>query len=38
MIKELFTHFDEIDVEQIVYKQLVYTDRSTYIGDILFAN
>ena len=27
--EELFTHFDEIDVEQIVYKQWVSTDRST---------
>ena len=34
--EEVFTHFDEIDVEQIVYKQWVSTDRSIYIGDILF--
>ena len=27
--EELLTHFDEIDVEQIVYKQLVSTNRST---------
>ena len=27
--EELLTHFDEIDVEQIVYKQWVSTDRST---------
>ena len=27
--EELFTHFDEIDIEQIVYKQWVSTDRST---------
>lgn len=27
--EELLTHFDEIDIEQIVYKQWVSTDRST---------
>ncbi len=27
--EELLIHFDEIDVEQIVYKQLVSTNRST---------
>ena len=34
--EELLTYFDEINVEQIVYKQWVSTDRSIYIGDILF--
>ena len=29
MKEELLTHFDETDVEQIVYKQWISTDRST---------